>query len=103
LNGIIAIGLMAVGFNDTASAIAGANGLFEQQAMAALTTDPELCRLILKSGTKSAKFSLAFAYAGFGVQVLPTLVNEARDKKAERVAKREAENGETGTEYASSA
>jgi hypothetical protein len=89
LNGMMALGLMALGFIDTAGAIAGANGTFEEQAYQALMTDTELCKLILKGGVKSAKISLSLAYVGMGVAVVPTAVNEMREKKAERDAKRE--------------
>jgi len=97
VNGILAIGMMAVGLNQTASALAAANGTFEQQAHAALLTDPELCRLILKGGVKSAKLSLGIAYAGLGIAVVPTAIVELKEKKAERDAQREAEESETRT------
>lgn len=100
LNGLIALGLSAAGLFGTASAIAENNSLFEQRAMAALSTDKELCRMILKTGVKSARINLAIAYAGLGVAVLPSAVNEIREKKAERDARREAEADEAGTEYA---
>lgn len=99
LNGMIAIGMMALGLNESASALAGANEGFEQQAYAALTTDPELCRLILKGGVKSAKVSLGIAYAGLGMAVLPTAVQEVREKKAARDAKREETENAAGTTY----
>lgn len=95
LNGMMALGLMALGFNETAGAIAGANGTFEEQAYQALMTDSELCRLILKGGVKSAKVSLGLAYVGMGVSVVPTAAMEFREKKAERDAKREAEENDT--------
>jgi hypothetical protein len=99
LNGMLAIGLTAVGFFDTAGALAQANGTFKEQAYQALLTDPELCKLILKGGVKSAKISLGLAYCGLSVAVAPTAVNEFREKKAERDAKREADENETRTEY----
>ncbi len=99
LNGMLAIGLTAVGFFDTAGALAAANGTFKEQAYQALLTDPELCKLILKGGVKSAKISLGLAYCGLGVAVVPTAVNEFREKKAERDAAREAETNEAGSEY----
>lgn len=95
LNGMMALGLMALGFIDTAGAIAGANGTFEEQAYQALTTDPELCKLILKGGVKSAKISLGLAYVGMGVAVVPTAIVELKEKKADRDAKREAEENDT--------
>lgn len=92
LNGIFAIGCMALGFNDTASAIAGANGNFEEQAYAALLTDSDLCKLILKGGVKSAKMSLGIAYIGLGTAVGPTAYMEFKEKRAEALARKEAED-----------
>ncbi len=91
INGILAMGMMAIGLNGSASALAEANDQFEQRAYAALVTDPALCQLILKSGVKSAKLSLAIAYGGLVAAVAPTAVVELRERKAERDAKREAE------------
>lgn len=91
LNGLMAAGSMAMGLFKTAHAIAESNDTFEQQAHAALITDPELCRLILKSGMKSAKLSLGLAYVGMGMTVVPTAIMEMRDKKAERDARKEEE------------
>jgi hypothetical protein len=93
INGIITIGLMAVGYTDTARAIAGENEAFAAKAHAALLTDPELCKLILKGGVKSGKISLGIAYASLGVGVIPVAANEFKEKKAAREAAREeAEN-----------
>lgn len=86
LNGMVAIGMMAMGLHRTASAFAGANDNFEAQAYAALTTDPDLCRLILKGGVKSAKISLGMAYVGLGMAAVPVAVEEIREKKAAREA-----------------
>lgn len=97
LNGALCIGLLAVGMTDTASAIAANNDVFEERARQALLTDPDLCRMIMKGGVKSAKVSLAIAYAGLGMAVAPVAVAEIREKKAERDAKREAAENETGT------
>ena len=97
LNGVAAIGLMAVGMMNTASALAAENDSFEERACAALVTDPDLCRLILKGGVKSAKISLAIAYAGLGMAIAPTALTEIREMKAERDAKREANENEART------
>lgn len=95
LNGMMALGAMGLQMHQTAHAIAAANPTFEQQAHNALLTDTELCRLILKSGAKSAKLSLAFAYVGFGMAILPTAVVEAKERQAVRKARKE-ENDDTG-------
>lgn len=91
LNAILAMGAAAVGLFQTGSAIAAANEGFEQAAYQALLTDPEFCKMILKGGAKSAKVSLALAYGGMAMSVGPTAVNELRERKAERLAKQEAE------------
>lgn len=88
LNGMVAIAMMAMGLHRTAGAFAGANEGFEAQAYAALTTDPDLCRLILKGGVKSAKISLGMAYVGLGMAAVPVAVEEVREKKAAREAAR---------------
>jgi hypothetical protein len=92
LNAILALGVSAIGLFQTGGAIASANETFEQAAYLALQTDPELCKLILKSGAKSAKVSLALAYGGMAMSVGPTAVNELRERKADRDAKREADD-----------
>ncbi len=89
LNGMIAIGAMALGLNKTAMAMGSCQENFEQQAYQALLTDQELCKLILKGGVKSAKFSLGIAYAGMGTVVVPTAVNEIREKREARRAEME--------------
>lgn len=91
LNGIMAIGLMAVGMNGTASALAAGNDIFEQQAYAALMTDPDLCKLILKGGVKSAKISLAMAYGTLGFSVMPTAMAEVKEKREIRAARKAEE------------
>lgn len=92
LNGIMAVACMAMGFNGTASAIAAHNDTFKEQAHQALLTDPDLCRLILKGGVKSAKVSLGLAYVGLGIAVIPVANEEMKMKKAAKAAQREAED-----------
>lgn len=95
LNAIMAMGAAALGLFRTGSAIAQANPTFEAAAYNALLTDPEFCRLILKGGAKSAKVSLALAYGGMGLSVVPTAYEEFKERKAERDAKKadEYDNG----------
>jgi hypothetical protein len=94
LNGMLALGLMAVGFNETAHALAAGNEGFKEAAYQALTTDDELCKLILKGGGKSAKVGLVMAYGMLGTAVIPVGIAEAKLKKEERLARAEAD--ETG-------
>jgi hypothetical protein len=90
LNGVLAIGAMALGFNMTASAIAGNNEAFKENAFEALKTDPDLCKLICKGGVKSGKVALGIAYASFGTQVVPVAVSEYKMKREERRMRMEA-------------
>lgn len=93
MNAILAMGAAAMGLFRTGSAIAQANETFETAAYQALLTDPEFCKLIVRRGAKSAKVSLSLAYGGMGLSVLPVAVQELKEKKVERDAKRaEAEN-----------
>lgn len=86
VNALTTMGVMAVGFTDTASAIAGANEGFEEMAFNALLTDPALCKQILKAGTTSGKVALVIAYGMLAVNVVPVAVNELREKRADREA-----------------
>lgn len=89
LNGMIAIGLSAMQMFRTAGAIVENNDMFEARAYAALSTDTELCKMILKTGGKSAKVSLALAYGTMGMAIAPTAMEELKERKAERDARRE--------------
>lgn len=91
VNGLLAMGCMATGLFKTASAIGQVNPTFEEQARAALMTDPDLCRLILKTGAKSAKFSLGLAYVGMGIAVGPVAAMELREKATARAERKAAE------------
>lgn len=94
LNGLLAVGAMAVGMFDTASAIAEHNPSFEEKAYQALLTDPELCKMIVRGGVKSARVSLFIAYTGFFVPVGMRGYNEAMEQKAAR-EKRKAEQNDS--------
>lgn len=93
LNAILAMGAAAMGLFRTGGAIAAANEGFEQAAYRALLTDEALCKAILKTGSKSAKVALGLAYGSLGMAVAPTAIEEFKERKAEREAKRvEAES-----------
>jgi hypothetical protein len=94
LNGVFAIGLMVVGFNMTASALAANNDAFKENAFEALKTDPDLCKLICKGGVKSGKVALGIAYASLGTQVVPVAVQEFKAKREERRVRMEAMEAE---------
>jgi hypothetical protein len=91
LNAMIGMGCAALGLFQTGMAIAHANDTFESAAYQALLTDPEFCKMILKGGAKSAKVSLALAYGGMGMTVVPTALNEMKERK---LAKEAAQNAD---------
>lgn len=88
LNAFVAMGAAVMKMFNTSSAIAAYDETFKGQAYAALVTDPELCRFILKGGVKSAKLTLAIAYGGMGIAVAPTAFMEFKEMKAARNAAR---------------
>lgn len=83
-NSIIGVLAAAAGLFGTAGAIAAYQETFEAQAYAALSTDPKLCQMILKSGSKSAGLSLAIAYGGMGMAAVPVAMEEIRAKREAR-------------------
>lgn len=91
VNAMVALGCAAMKLFGTAGAISAYDETFKAQAYAALITDQELCRFILKGGTKSAKVTLLMAYGGMAVAVAPHAVNEVKEMRAERQARKEAE------------
>lgn len=98
LNGIATMGVMAVGFTDTAGQITSANEGFEEMAYQALLTDPALCRTILKAGTTSGKVALLIAYGMLATSVAPVAITEYRDKRDTiRAARLEAEGYDNET------
>ena len=95
INGFLALGAMVLSLHATAATIAEAQDTFREQTHAALLTDPDLCRTILKAGVKSGKLALLISYVMFGAAVVPVAVMEIKQKKAERDAlKAEAEEQE---------
>ena len=86
VNDVIGLGLMMGGLTRTASALASRNDVFKEQAHAALSTDPGLCRMILRAGTSSAKLSLAISYVMLGAAVAPYAKMELDERRAERDA-----------------
>lgn len=82
VNDVIGLGFMVGGLPKSASALAARNEAFKEQAHAALSTDPGLCRMILRAGTSSAKLSLAIAYAMLGASVGPYVKMEIDERRA---------------------
>lgn len=87
INRLTGFGLRVLGMPETGATIAYAEDVFREQALAALMTDPGLCKQILAAGQVSAKASLALAYGMLGMQVAPVAMLEI---KAKREAKAEA-------------
>ena len=84
MNGILGMGLMALGMPMTATQLATANAEFESMAAGALSTDPALCRKILSAGASSGKAQLAVAYAMLGAAVAPTAALEIKTARERR-------------------
>lgn len=91
VNSMLAMLIAGLQLFGTASAISAANEGFESAAYQALLTDPELCKTILKGGAKSAKMSLAIAYGGMAMSVVPTAAMELKERKAAKDAAKEEE------------
>ena len=89
MNMMLGIMVSAIGLFETGGAIVAANEQFEAQAFAALSTDTELCKTILKSGAVGAKLSLVMAYGGMAMSVGPTAVMELKARKAAKLAAQE--------------
>lgn len=81
LTAVTAIPALPVSFPNTAMALAGANEGFMEQAEAALSADPALCRSILRAGKTSGKMSLAMAYGVLGVSLAPGIMADIEANK----------------------
>lgn len=88
INGFLMLGVMFAGMHATAGAFSAGEEGFRGQTYAALLTDPDLCRSILKAGVKSGKLALIISYLMLAGSVIPTAVVELREKKAEREARK---------------
>lgn len=84
LNGLIAMALMLTGMPATASALAEAEEGFRESTHAALLTDPDLCRVILRAGSTGGKVALGISYAMLAVAVAPTGVLEFKANRADK-------------------
>lgn len=96
LNGFAAMALLFTGYTETAGVMAASEEAFHQRCYIALQSDPKLCRTILKSGGNfGAKSGLAIAYGSLLAAVVPSLVVEHRNRRAER----ELESGEDASAH----
>lgn len=91
INGVMAMSLGAFGLFETMGAIFERNEDFEKAAYAALVTDPNLCRQIVRVGETSAKLSLGMAYLSMGMGVAPIAAQEYKRKKEARLVAMEQE------------
>lgn len=93
VNSALALAAAALGLFMTSKTVFEYQPTFEAQAYAALLTDPEFCKQILRTGSKSGKMALGLAYAGMGVAVAPIAAQEIKAKRAEKLAEQESEYG----------
>lgn len=86
INSLLTAGMFVTGFPESASALASTDETFRAQAHAALLTDPDLCRVIVRGGGLSGKVMLAFAYGGMLMSAAPVMLTEWREKRAAKQA-----------------
>lgn len=84
-NNLAAFGVAAVGFTDTAGAIAaGTSADFESMIHGAMLADPALAKRIVGVGGTSGKVSLFLAYGMLAAGVVPVAMLEYRGKREAR-------------------
>lgn len=83
--GVSMVPALPISLTNTASALAAKNEAFVEQAEAALSQDPALCRAILKAGGTSGKMALAMAYAMLGASLVPAVKADMAMTKAAQV------------------
>jgi hypothetical protein len=91
IDGIMALGARIVGFTDTAETIEEADETFRLRVHAALLNSPDTSRKILRYGSKAGDAGLFIAIGLHIATIAPVFLTEAKIKKAEREAKRSAE------------
>ncbi len=88
IDGIMALGARVVGFTDTAEVIEEADETFRLRVHSALLNSPDMCRRILKMGSKAGDSALLIAIGLHIATIAPVFLAEAKVKKAERDAKK---------------
>ena len=83
LNGLIAMALMLTRMPQTAIAMSEAEEGFRESTMAALVTDPALCKTILRAGSTGGKVALGISYAMLAAAVAPVGVLEFKANRSE--------------------
>lgn len=82
--GFIKMGIMFMGLIHTGMAMEEREAVLKEQIYAALLTDTEMCKRILKGGQKSAIFGLILAFGSFGAAVAPVAAAEFKGLRAAR-------------------
>jgi hypothetical protein len=95
IDGILQLGTTVMGFTETASVIADADEVFRMRVHAALINSPDTCRKILRYGSKAGDSALVIAILLHVATIAPVFVQEAKAKKAERVAIQAAKEAES--------
>lgn len=91
IDGMAALGARIIGFTNTAETIEEADETFRLRVNAALLNSPDTARKILRYGSKAGDSALFIAIGLHIATILPVFMTEAKMKKAERDAKRAAE------------
>jgi hypothetical protein len=91
IDGMAALGARIIGFTNTAETIEEADETFRLRVHAALLNSPDTARKILRYGSKAGDSALFIAIGLHIATILPVFMTEAKEKKAERDAKRLAE------------
>jgi len=91
IDGMMALGASIVGFSETAAVIQEADEVFRVRVHAALLNSPDTCRRILRYGSKAGDSALFIAIGLHIATIAPAFMAEAKEKKAEKEAKRLAE------------
>jgi len=84
VNRMAAFGATVIGYEDTGHALRSAQDEFRNAAHAALVTDEELCRAILRGGALSARMSLILSYGMMLTVVGPVAVHEYRQRRTNK-------------------
>lgn len=91
IDGMAALGARVIGFINTAETIEEADEVFRLRIHTALLNSPDTARKILRYGSKAGDSALFIAIGLHIATILPVFMNEAKEKKAERDAKRALE------------
>ncbi len=93
IDGILQLGAAVMGFANTAATIADADEVFRIRVNAALLNNPDTARKILRWGGKAGDAGLMIAIGLHVATIAPVFAEEAKQKKAQRDAMKEQEEG----------